>query len=111
MQDEQGRLVDLSTRDERQRSAIARTLLNCPGKKVWRHLQDGDIMLVNRQPTLHKASMMAHRAKVLHDPAHQTIRMHYANCNSYNAGPSFISCLLPILLSFLLIAHPFFCSL
>ena len=85
VQDEKGVMVDLSTRDARQRTAIARTLLNCPGKKVWRHLQDGDIMLVNRQPTLHKASMMAHKARVLMNPAQQTIRMHYANCNSYNA--------------------------
>lgn len=51
-------------------------------KKVLRHLRDGDILLLNRQPTLHKPSMMAHRAKVL--KGEKTIRMHYANCNSYN---------------------------
>lgn len=28
---------------------------------------------------------MAHRARVLRSPAQQTIRMHYANCNTYNA--------------------------
>jgi len=38
---------------------------------------------MNRQPTLHKPSMMAHRARVL--PGEKTIRMHYANCNTYNA--------------------------
>lgn len=52
-------------------------------KQVLRHLRDGDILLLNRQPTLHKPSMMAHRAKVLQ--GEKTIRMHYANCNSYNA--------------------------
>jgi DNA-directed RNA polymerase I subunit RPA1 len=39
--------------------------------------------LFNRQPTLHKPSIMSHIARVL--PKEQTIRMHYANCNSYNA--------------------------
>lgn len=52
-------------------------------KVVMRHLQDGDIVVMNRQPTLHKPSMMAHRARVLR--GERTIRMHYANCNSYNA--------------------------
>ncbi|KAF8522225.1 hypothetical protein BU17DRAFT_45191 [Hysterangium stoloniferum] len=51
-------------------------------KKVHRHLRDGDVLLLNRQPTLHKPSMMAHRARVLQ--GEKTIRMHYANCNSYN---------------------------
>jgi DNA-directed RNA polymerase beta' subunit len=46
-------------------------------KKVYRHLQDGDMLLVNRQPTLHKPSMMAHKARVLQ--GEKTIRMHYAN--------------------------------
>ena len=34
-------------------------------KIVYRHLRDGDIMLTNRQPTLHKPGLMAHRARVL----------------------------------------------
>lgn len=34
-------------------------------KIVYRHLQDGDLMLTNRQPTLHRPGMMAHRARVL----------------------------------------------
>ena len=34
---------------------------------VYRHLEDGDHLLVNRQPTLHKPSIMAHRAKILED--------------------------------------------
>lgn len=28
---------------------------------------------------------MAHRVRILHDPSQKTIRMHYANCNTYNA--------------------------
>ena len=52
-------------------------------KQVLRHLHDGDILLLNRQPTLHKPSIMAHKARVL--TGEKTIRMHYANCNSYNA--------------------------
>ena len=28
-------------------------------------MRDGDVLLVNRQPTLHKPSIMAHKAKIL----------------------------------------------
>ena len=35
------------------------------GKIVYRHLRDGDLLLTNRQPTLHKSGLMAHRARVL----------------------------------------------
>jgi DNA-directed RNA polymerase I subunit RPA1 len=52
-------------------------------KRVWRHLISGDVMLVNRQPTLHKPGIMAHVARVLRHE--KVIRMHYANCNTYNA--------------------------
>ena len=38
-----------------------------------------------QQPTLHKPGIMAHRVRVLHNPTQKTIRMHYANCNTYNA--------------------------
>ena len=37
------------------------------------------------QPTLHKPGIMAHVVRVLHNPTQQTLRMHYANCNTYNA--------------------------
>ena len=46
-------------------------------KKVYRHLRDGDQLILNRQPTLHKPSMMVHKARVLQ--GEKTIRMHYAN--------------------------------
>ncbi|OLY84359.1 DNA-directed RNA polymerase I subunit rpa1 [Smittium mucronatum] len=53
------------------------------GKKVLRHLRNGDMVILNRQPTLHKPSMMAHKVRVL--PGERTIRMHYVNCKTYNA--------------------------
>ncbi|KAK7345074.1 hypothetical protein VNO77_15476 [Canavalia gladiata] len=53
------------------------------GKVVYRHLKDGDVVLVNRQPTLHKPSIMAHIVRVL--KGEKTLRMHYANCSTYNA--------------------------
>ncbi len=40
-------------------------------------------MLTNRQPTLHKPGLMAHKARVL--KGERTIRMHYANCATFNA--------------------------
>ncbi len=42
-----------------------RAPLSSGSKIVYRHLRDGDIMLTNRQPTLHKPGLMAHRARVL----------------------------------------------
>uniref|UniRef100_A0A8B9EN94 DNA-directed RNA polymerase subunit n=1 Tax=Anser cygnoides TaxID=8845 RepID=A0A8B9EN94_ANSCY len=35
------------------------------GYKVERHMCDGDIVIFNRQPTLHKMSMMGHRVRIL----------------------------------------------
>ena len=60
-------------------------LLTSPGNKVYRHLVDGDVLLVNRQPTLHKPGIMAHKARVLQHVKEQTLRLNYANCNTYNA--------------------------
>ena len=53
-----------------------------PGYQVERHLQDGDIVLFNRHPSLHRGSLMAHFVKVL--PG-RTFRMHPAACAPYNA--------------------------
>ena len=52
-------------------------------KVVLRHIQNGDSLLLNRQPTLHRGSLMAHSARVL--PGSNTIRIHYGNCKAYNA--------------------------
>jgi len=89
-----GRRVAVSPDSETQRNALAKTLL-APGdssqgdlatsgtKYVYRHLQNGDAMLLNRQPSLHKPSIMSHRARVL--KGEKVMRLHYAICKSYNA--------------------------
>lgn len=67
-----------------QRLAIANRLLeNCENKTVLRHMVTGDYVLFNRQPTLHKPSIMSFQARVL--PKELTIRMHYVNCAGFNA--------------------------
>lgn len=52
------------------------------GDIVHRHLIDGDIVLFNRQPSLHKASMMAHRVRVL---PYSTFRLNVSATRPYNA--------------------------
>ena len=52
------------------------------GYLVERHLLDGDVALFNRQPSLHRMSMMCHKVKVL--PG-KTFRLNPAVCNPYNA--------------------------
>lgn len=55
------------------------------GDIVERHLIDGDYVLFNRQPTLHKQSMMAHKVRVLKDPTLRTFRFNPCVCTPYNA--------------------------
>lgn len=52
------------------------------GYVVERHLMDGDIVLFNRQPSLHRMSIMAHVVKVL---PYKTLRLNLAVCVPYNA--------------------------
>ena len=52
------------------------------GYIVERHLLDGDIALFNRQPSLHRMSMMAHQVRVL--PG-KTFRLNPSVCHPYNA--------------------------
>ncbi|UCD21042.1 MAG: DNA-directed RNA polymerase subunit A' [archaeon] len=52
------------------------------GYIVERHLQDKDIVLFNRQPSLHKMSLMGHFTRVL--PS-RTFRIHPGTCFPYNA--------------------------
>lgn len=52
------------------------------GDIVERHLMNGDYVLFNRQPSLHKMSMMAHRVRVM---PHNTFRLNVCVCASYNA--------------------------
>ncbi|KAL9592773.1 MAG: hypothetical protein Q9179_006388, partial [Wetmoreana sp. 5 TL-2023] len=52
------------------------------GDTVERHLQDGDIVLFNRQPSLHKLSILSHYVKVR---PHRTFSLNECVCNPYNA--------------------------
>ncbi|KAI1104433.1 beta and beta-prime subunits of DNA dependent RNA-polymerase [Jackrogersella minutella] len=91
IENENGQIINLKNKSVEDRIALANQLLaptsqeyaEVKGKKVHRHLGNGDVVLMNRQPTLHKPSIMGHRARVL--AGEKTIRMHYANCNTYNA--------------------------
>ncbi|KAI9055982.1 hypothetical protein LZ554_000916 [Drepanopeziza brunnea f. sp. 'monogermtubi'] len=91
IENENGQVINLRTKSQDERLALANQLLasssssanGARNKKVHRHLTNGDVVLMNRQPTLHKPSIMGHRARVL--PGEKTLRMHYANCNTYNA--------------------------
>lgn len=52
------------------------------GDLIERHLHNDDIVLFNRQPSLHKLSIMAHRAKIHNN---RTFRFNECVCNPYNA--------------------------
>eukprot|EP01132_Coremiostelium_polycephalum_P007997 gene7997-9840_t len=91
IEDENGYLTNLAKESLEKRIALSKTLLtsrpHAPrgiNKKVYRHLVDGDYVLANRQPTLHKPGIMGHRVKVL-GKNEKTLRMHYCNCSTYNA--------------------------
>ena len=76
MESEDGVLTILRKDDESQRKTVAMSLIATKDenlcKKVHRHLIDGDIMLLNRQPTLHKPSIMGHKVrKKLHQSTNQ----------------------------------------
>lgn len=62
------------------RSEIAKNLRY--GDIVERHMIDNDIVLFNRQPSLHRLSIMAHRVKVL---PWRTFRFNESVCAPYNA--------------------------
>ncbi|KAF2222589.1 DNA-directed RNA polymerase II largest subunit [Elsinoe ampelina] len=52
------------------------------GYKVERHMVDGDVVIFNRQPSLHKESMMGHRARVM---PYSTFRLNLSVTSPYNA--------------------------
>ncbi|XP_062563264.1 DNA-directed RNA polymerase I subunit RPA1 [Armigeres subalbatus] len=89
LEDSNGQLSKISALNVTQRESVAKTLLtphssNDQGVKiVHRHLLNGDALLLNRQPTLHRPSIMAHKAKIL--SGEKIFRLHYSNCKSYNA--------------------------
>lgn len=87
-----GDVIRLDPKNPVQRESLAKRLLTPSDmknqyygeqKKVHRHLCNGDILLLNRQPSLHKPSIMGHKARIL--KGEKTLRLHYANCNAYNA--------------------------
>lgn len=86
IEDESGRVQLITANDAVKRESLAKMLLT-PNEKgvkiVHRHLLSGDVMLLNRQPTLHKNSIMAHKVRIL--KGEKTFRLHYSNCKSYNA--------------------------
>ena len=53
------------------------------GDIVHRHMMDGDPILFNRQPTLHRMSMMCHIARIM--PVGDTFRMNVGDTKPYNA--------------------------
>ena len=53
------------------------------GDIVHRHMMDGDAILFNRQPTLHRMSMMCHIARIMQRG--DTFRMNVADTKPYNA--------------------------
>ena len=66
------------------------------GYKVERHVQDGDIVLFNRQPSLHKMSIMSHRIRIM---PYSTFRMNLSVTTPYNAdfdGAGSAPCILVI---------------
>ncbi|MEM3393935.1 MAG: DNA-directed RNA polymerase subunit A', partial [Candidatus Methanomethylicia archaeon] len=73
-----GRRIDL--RYPKDLSIIANNI--SPGYIVERHIRDGDIVIFNRQPSLHRMSIMAHKVKVL---PYKTFRLNLCVCPPYNA--------------------------
>ena len=53
------------------------------GDIVHRHMMDGDAILFNRQPSLHRMSMMCHIARIMHKG--DTFRMNVGDTKPYNA--------------------------
>ena len=70
-----GRLVSL-------KHLNTKTIELFEGDTVNRHLMDGDVVLFNRQPSLHRMSMMAHIAKIL---PYNTFRLNVFVTAPYNA--------------------------
>ncbi len=65
---------------EANKSDVAEEL--APGYLVERHLIDGDPVIFNRQPSLHRMSVMGHRARIM---PHKTFRLNLCVCKPYNA--------------------------
>jgi DNA-directed RNA polymerase subunit A' len=73
-----GKRIRLEFVIDRQKIAEAVEL----GFVVERHVKNGDIAIFNRQPSLHRMSIMAHSVRVL---PYKTFRLHLCVCPPYNA--------------------------
>ena len=80
IEDEYG--ATYSTEIEDRLSTLDRDGNPKPGVIVERHLIDGDVAIFNRQPSLHRMSMMVHEIRVM--PG-KTFRFNLADCTPYNA--------------------------
>lgn len=86
IQDKNGFTTYIPADNASKRESLAKLLLSNPKdgiKIVHRHVLNGDVLLLNRQPSLHKPSIMGHKARILH--GEKTFRLHYSNCKAYNA--------------------------
>ncbi|EDW32058.1 GL11448 [Drosophila persimilis] len=86
IQDSNGFTTYIPADNAAKRASMAKLLLSNPKdgvKIVHRHVLNGDCLLLNRQPSLHKPSIMAHKARILR--GEKTFRLHYSNCKAYNA--------------------------
>lgn len=64
---------------------IHKTIQLKPGDIVERHLMNNDMVLFNRQPSLHKLSMMGHSANVIENPSLLNFRVNVNVTDPYNA--------------------------
>lgn len=83
---ENGARTTIPGNDDAKRESLAKLLLttNDNGIKiVHRHLLNNDVLLLNRQPTLHRPGIQAHKTRIL--KGEKTFRLHYSNCKAYNA--------------------------
>jgi len=76
IQRKNGLLISLRTSDRE-------SIQLFPGDIVNRHMMDGDAVLFNRQPSLHRMSMMCHIVKVMEQG--DTFRFNVSNSKPYNA--------------------------
>jgi len=72
---EAGRMISL-------KHVNTKTIQIYEGDIVNRHMMDGDAVLFNRQPSLHRMSMMCHRVRVL---PYSTFRLNVSVTKPYNA--------------------------
>lgn len=52
------------------------------GDTVVRHLQDGDVVVLNHRPALQKTGMMSHRVRIM---PYSSFRLHPTVISTYNA--------------------------